>query len=63
MFESIGLGMATEKNKYGTSVKFLGVVIDTVAMRLRIDGLQARTIDTESPPEGRPPAPPPDLST
>lgn len=41
MFESIGLGMATEKNKYGTSVKFLGVIIDTVAMRLRIDGLQA----------------------
>lgn len=41
MFESIGLGMATEKNKYGTSVKFLGVVIDTVAMRLRIDGVQA----------------------
>lgn len=41
MFESIGLGMATEKNKYGTSVKFLGIVIDTVAMRLRIDGLQA----------------------
>lgn len=41
MFESIGLGMAMEKNKYGTSVKFLGVVIDTIAMRLRIDGLQA----------------------
>lgn len=41
MFESIGLGMAVEKNKYGTSVKFLGVIIDTVAMRLRIDGLQA----------------------
>lgn len=41
MIETIGLGMAVEKNKYGTSVKFLGVIIDTVAMRLRIDDLQS----------------------
>lgn len=41
MFESIRLGMAVGKNKYGTLVKFLDVVIDTIAMRLRIDSLHA----------------------
>lgn len=41
LFASCGFGMAVEKCKYGTSVKYLGVVIDTVAMRLRIDKDQA----------------------
>lgn len=41
LFESIGLAMATEKNKYGTSVKFLGIILDTVEMRMRIDDVQA----------------------
>lgn len=41
LFASCGFGMAVEKCKYGTSVKYLGVVIDTAAMRLRIDKDQA----------------------
>lgn len=37
MFESVSLLMQQEKNMYGTSVKYLGVVLDTVGMRMRID--------------------------
>lgn len=48
MFESVGLSMQPEKITYGTSVKYLGVVLDTVRMRLRIDVTQALGIKCSS---------------
>lgn len=41
MFESVGLSMQPDKNVYGTSVKYLGVIFDTVTMKMRIDETQA----------------------
>lgn len=41
MFHSVGLGMQTEKNVCDQVLKYLGIVIDTVSMTLRIDPVQA----------------------
>lgn len=37
-----GFYMASEKNVYGQSIKYLGIVFDTVTMTMRIDSIQAK---------------------
>lgn len=41
MFHSVGLGMQAEKNVCDQVVKYLGILIDTINMTLRIDPVQA----------------------
>lgn len=41
MYHSVGLGMQEDKNSCGQVVKYLGIVIDTLTMTIRIDPIQA----------------------
>lgn len=42
ILEDCGFYMAIEKNVYGQSIKFLGVLLDTVNMTMRIEPVQAK---------------------
>jgi hypothetical protein len=47
VFESIGFTMQSDKYKYGQQVLFLGILIDSTTMTVRIDAVVAKSFRLE----------------